>query len=133
MVYYCYTLIYWRDFMNKQMLKDYCLEKRGAIEDYPFGEDVLVMKVESKMFALISEKENRINISLKCDPVLAEQFRQQYTSIIPGYHLNKRNWNTVIMDGSVPEDDILWMIDHSYELVVKGLTKIQQKKLLSNE
>ena len=117
--------------MDINKLKDYCLQKKGAIEDYPFGEDVMVIKVEAKMFALITEKEHKINISLKCDPVLVDQFREQYTSVIPGYHLNKRNWNTVIIDGTVPEDDIFWMIDHSYEMVVKGLTKTQQKKLLS--
>ncbi len=119
--------------MNFKMLKEYCLEKRGAMEDFPFGKDVFVIKVEAKMFALLSERENKINISLKCDPVIAEQLREQYASVVPGYHLNKRNWNTVIIDDSIPKDDILWMIDHSYEMVVKGLPKIKQRKLLLNE
>lgn len=118
--------------MNIKKLKDFCLSKKGAFEDYPFGEDVLVIKVESKMFALISERNNNINISLKCDPFLIHSLRKQYSSVIPGYHLNKNHWNTVIIDGSVPDDEIFWMINHSYEMVIKSLSKAKQKLILEN-
>ncbi len=110
-------------------LKECCLSLNGTREDYPFGEDVLVIKVLSKMFALISFKDGTLNLSLKCDPKLAEHFRQQYPSVIPGYHLNKQHWNTIIIDNSIPKDEILWMIHHSYELVFNSLTKAEKKTL----
>lgn len=101
----------------------YCLTKLGAIEDYPFGPDVIVIKVASKMFALISRRNGQDNLSLKCDPVYSEVLRQQYPSIIPGYHLNKRHWNTLVLDGSISEREIRGLIDHSYELVYKSLPR----------
>jgi predicted DNA-binding protein (MmcQ/YjbR family) len=110
-------------------LKEYCLSLNGTREDYPFGEDVLVMKVLSKMFALISFRDDALNLSLKCDPKLADHFRQQYPSVTPGYHLNKKHWNTIIMDDSIPKDEIIWMIHHSYELVLNSLTKAEKKTL----
>ncbi len=119
--------------MNVKIIKDFCLSKKGSFEDYPFGEDVLVIKVESKMFALISERNNKINISLKCDPFLVENLRRIYPSVTPGYHLNKNHWNTIIVDGTIPEDEILWMIDHSYEMVIKSLSKAKQKILLNEK
>lgn len=113
--------------METKTLKDYCLSKKGAIEDFPFGPDPLVVKVKSKMFALINEK----SISLKCDPIIAVDFRQKYSSVIPGYHLNKQHWNTITLDGSVPDSELCWMVNHSYELIVKSLTKAQKKSLES--
>lgn len=107
----------------------YCLSKKGAREDYPFGPDPLVFKVGSKMFALVFESGGYPHLSLKCDPVLAEILRQQYDAVKPGYHLNKRHWNTVIVDGSIPEEELLEMIDHSYELVYKSLKKSERESL----
>lgn len=101
----------------------YCLAKPGAIEDYPFGPDVIVIKVASKIFALLSRRNGLDNLSLKCDPGYSEIVRQQYASITPGYHLNKRHWNTLVLDGSIPEKEIKSLIDHSYDLVYKSLPK----------
>lgn len=115
--------------MDGKAISEYCLSKAGAIEDLPFGPDVLVFKVASKMFILISGRGSKLNISLKCDPILAEDFRQRYPAVTPGYHLHKRHWNTVVVDGSVPDNEICWMIDHSYELIIKSLTKAERESI----
>lgn len=118
--------------MNRTDLETCCLSKKGAVGEYPFGPDALVIKVMGKMFALIpvTLAEDMPSISLKCDPTLAEMLRQTYPdTVTPGYHLNKRHWNTVIIDGSIPDDEVLEMIDHSYDLVVKGLTRAQRETL----
>lgn len=114
--------------MNKQELIRYCLTRTGAFEDFPFGPEPSVMKVGGKMFALISE-DGAASISLKCDPFEADLLRAQYEAVKPGYHLNKRHWNTVTVDGSVPEQELLDMIDQSYGLVVRSLTKAEREKL----
>jgi predicted DNA-binding protein (MmcQ/YjbR family) len=113
-------------------LRQYCLNKPGAYEDYPFGPEPAVFKVGSKMFALLNETVGQAVISLKCDPGLSDLFRQQYAAVQPGYHLNKKHWNTVVLDGTVPDSEILWMIDHSYELVVKSLPKTERERLVSS-
>lgn len=112
-----------RDELDSKDLFKYCLTKPGTIEDYPFGPDVIVIKVASKMFALLTRRNGQDNLSLKCDPNYSEVLRQQYPSITPGYHLNKRHWNTLILDGSIPNKEIICLIDHSYELVYKSLPK----------
>jgi predicted DNA-binding protein (MmcQ/YjbR family) len=112
--------------MDIQPLTQYCLTKKGSLKDYPFGNDVLVLKVASKMFALIPHDDKQLTISLKCDPFIAESLREQYASITPGYHLNKSHWNTVHIDGTISEQEIFNMIDHSYELVFKGLKKVEK-------
>jgi len=118
--------------MNLKTVTEYCLSKPGAREDYPFGPDPLVMKVGSKMFALLAVwPDGREQISLKCDPFLAESLRQQHKSVIPGYHLNKTHWNTVFLDGTIPDGDILSMVDHSYELVFKSLKKAEKESILA--
>lgn len=99
-------------------VEEYCLSLPGAIEDYPFGETAAVFKVGGKMFALTSPAGGPTSINLKCEPTLAIQLRQTYPAITPGYHMNKVHWNTVALDGTVPEDQIRKMIDHSYGLVV---------------
>lgn len=119
--------------MDSKDLYLYCLTKPWAIEDYPFGPEVIVMKVASKMFALISRRAGQENLSLKCDPDYSEVLRQQYPSITPGYHLNKRHWNTIVLDGSVPEKEIRGLIDHSYELVYKSLPRSKRKKSQEDE
>lgn len=115
--------------MDSKPFYKYCLTKEGAIEDYPFGPDVIVMKVSGKIFALLARREEKVNLSLKCDPNYAELLRQQYVSIIPGYHLNKRHWNTLLLDGTIPEKEVRKLIDHSYELVVKSLTRAERARL----
>lgn len=115
--------------MEFAAIKNHCLSKKGAYEDYPFGPEPLVVKVQSKIFALISDKSGKVSISLKCDPFLAQNLRQQYNSVTPGYHLNKEHWNTVLLDGSIPDPEIFWMIDHSYEMVVKRLPQEEKNKL----
>jgi predicted DNA-binding protein (MmcQ/YjbR family) len=106
-----------------------CAARPGSAEDYPFGDGVAVFKVAGRMFALVSLDEPPGTVSLKCDPALADGLRARYAAITPGYHLNKRHWNTVVLDGSVPEEELLDLIDHSYELVVAGLTRTQRETL----
>jgi len=107
----------------------YCLSKKGAFEDFPFGPEPTTIKIGSKMFALISMRSDKLVLSLKCDPFVSQSLRQQYTAIAPGYHLNKQHWNTIQIDGSVPEHEILWMIDHSYDLVYASLTKLEKESI----
>ncbi len=107
----------------------YCLSKKGAYEDFPFGPEPITVKVGSKMFALLSNRSDKNFISLKCDPFVAQSLREQYSSVTPGYHLNKQHWNTITIDGTIPEHELIWMIDHSYDLVFKSLTKAEKKQL----
>lgn len=108
-----------------------CSTKPGSVEDYPFGDEVAVFKVASRMFALVSLGRAPGSISLKCDPGLAADLRGRYAAITPGYHLNKRHWNTVMLDGSVPEAEVLELIDHSYDRVLAGLTRSQRNELMT--
>ncbi|MCF8373716.1 MAG: MmcQ/YjbR family DNA-binding protein [Bacteroidales bacterium] len=114
--------------MNIEELRNYCLKKKGTSEGMPFGDDTLVFKVMGKIFAL-SNLEGDLRINLKCDPELAIELREQYPAVIPGYHMNKQQWNSVIVDGSVSDKLIREWIDHSYDQVVAKLTKILQKEL----
>ncbi|TQR97602.1 MmcQ/YjbR family DNA-binding protein [Paenibacillus ottowii] len=107
----------------------YGLSQKEAVKDYPFGADLLVLKVGGKMFALLTKKDGISHVSLKCDPVIAENLREQNKAIKPGYHLNKKHWNTVEVDDSFPLEDLYSMIDHSYELVFKNLTKAQREAI----
>jgi predicted DNA-binding protein (MmcQ/YjbR family) len=106
-----------------------CSAKPGTVEDYPFGDQVAVFKVAGKMFALVPLGETPQSISLKCDPELATSLRNRYPGVTPGYHLNKRHWNTLTLDGSVPDDEVLELIDYSYDLVVARLTRAQRNQL----
>lgn len=115
--------------MDFQSLRQYCLDQKGAMEDFPFGEDVHVMKVGGKMFALLSHREGSLTISLKSEPEVSLLLREQYPAITPGYHLNKRHWNTVEVDGSIPEPEILGLVDQSYLLVFKGLKKADREAI----
>ncbi len=102
------------------------LSKPGALETTPFGPDVLVYKVGGKMFALTQPDEFPASINLKCDPERATILREEHEAIIPGYHMNKRHWNTLILDGSLPTKLVKELIDHSYDLVVASLPKSQR-------
>jgi predicted DNA-binding protein (MmcQ/YjbR family) len=105
--------------MDHKTVEDYLLSMPGAKLDYPFGEDTAVYKVDDKMFALVMEKKEPVQINLKCDPVLAVTLREKYDTVMPGYHLNKKNWNTIVLTGQLNWDEIKDLIQHSYQLVTK--------------
>ena len=108
--------------MNIEEIRDYCLTKPGVTEDMPFGEDTLVFRVGEKLFLLTSLSQgDRFNV--KCDPERAIELREQHTEIQPGYHINKKHWNTVYTNGDLSRRQICDMIDHSYDLVLKSLPK----------
>lgn len=108
--------------MNIEEIRDYCLAKPGVTEGLPFGEDTLVFKVGEKLFLLTSLSEgDRVNV--KCDPELAIELREQHPEVQPGFHMNKKHWNTVHTDGNLTRRQICEMIDHSYNMVLKGLPK----------
>jgi predicted DNA-binding protein (MmcQ/YjbR family) len=113
--------------MDLELFREYCLSKRGAIEDMPFGEDVLVFRVGGKMFALASLDEIPATANLKCDPDLALELRDRYEQVRPGYHMNKKHWNTVEIDSGIPDAELHKMIDHSYDLVANSLPKSTAK------
>ena len=108
--------------MNIEEIRDYCLAKAATTDGFPFDEVTLVFKVRQKMFALTS-LEGDLSINLKCDPERAIQLREEYTEIIPGWHMNKRLWNTVDLQGRLSDKLIKELIDHSYDLVYKSLPK----------
>jgi len=103
--------------------------KRGAVEEYPFGPTATVFKVGGKMFAIVGIDSEPLEVSLKCDPLEAEALRAEYAAITAGYHLNKRHWNTVRLDGSVPAELVAEMVDASYELVLGSLTKATRERI----
>jgi predicted DNA-binding protein (MmcQ/YjbR family) len=115
--------------MKPSELRGHCLSFPGAEETFPFGPDTSVFKVEAKMFALSQLGAAELRVSLKCEPELAEQLREAHPEVIPGYHLNKRHWNTVIVDGSLPEQMIRDMIEDSYDLVVGELPESRRRAL----
>jgi predicted DNA-binding protein (MmcQ/YjbR family) len=118
--------------MTRDELIERCLALPEAIEDYPFGEDVAVFKVGGKMFALVSLSEDPARMTLKCEPERAVELRELHAAVRPGYHTNKRHWNTVHLDGTIDDDDLDLMITHSYEQVIKGLSKAEQRRLLGS-
>jgi predicted DNA-binding protein (MmcQ/YjbR family) len=115
--------------VNRAELRDHCLSFTGAEETFPFGGEVSVFKVAGKMFALSQLGADSVRVSLKCDPQLAEALRGAHAAVIPGYHLNKRHWNTVIIDGSIPDDAIRDMIEDSYDLVLSKLPQARRRAL----
>lgn len=114
--------------MDHKTLETYILSMPNARLDYPFGKDVAVYKVNDKMFALIAEDKQPLQLSLKCDPGLAIVLREKYDEIMPGYHLNKKHWNTIVMAGQVPVDEVEDFIRHSYLLVADESTDEAQPK-----
>jgi predicted DNA-binding protein (MmcQ/YjbR family) len=109
--------------MDLAEFREYCLSKPDATEGTPFGPDVLVFKVSGKMFALATLDEVPATVNLKCDPELALDLRDRYEQVRPGYHMNKKHWNTVEIESDIPDAELRKMIDHSYELVIKRLPK----------
>lgn len=103
--------------MNHKTVEEYILSMPHAKLDYPFGKEVAVYKVNDKMFALIQENSEPVRVSLKCDPQLSTVLREKYETVMPGYHLNKKHWNTLILSGQLPWDEVQDLIRHSYQLV----------------
>jgi len=108
--------------MNIEELREYCISKGEVTEDFPFDETTLVFKVAGKMFAL-TNLEGELSVNLKCDPTVAIDLRERYSCVRPGFHMNKKHWNTIDIDGSVSDNLIREWINHSYDLVVSGLPK----------
>ncbi len=102
--------------MDIVMLREYCMAKKGVTESFPFGDDTLVFKAGSKIFALVN-LDGELSINLKCDPAFAIELRERYSSVTPGYHMNKKHWNTVFLDGSISDKEVFSWIDHSYNLI----------------
>lgn len=105
--------------MDHKTVEAYILSMPNAVLEYPFGKDVAVYKVQDKMFALIAEGADPVRLSVKCDPQLAVLLRERYETVLPGYHLNKKHWNTLILTGQLPWDEIQGFIRHSYNLVTE--------------
>ncbi len=105
--------------MDHKTVETYVLSMPNAKLEYPFGEDVAVYKVEDKMFALIAESSNPIRLSLKCDPQLARLLRERYETVMEGYHLNKKHWNTLLLTGQLTWEEVQDLIRHSYQLVAR--------------
>jgi predicted DNA-binding protein (MmcQ/YjbR family) len=115
--------------MNVEQFRTYCLEKKGTSEDFPFDEVTLCLRVMGKIFAITGLDSEQFSINLKCDPDLAVEWREQYTEVQPGWHMNKKHWNTVDCEGSLDGSTLRRMIDHSYDQVVKTLKKAEKEAL----
>lgn len=115
--------------MNLEEIREYCLSKKGVEETFPFDENTLVFKVLGKVFLLTNIHDVEISVNLKCNPELAIELRERYESVQPGYHMNKKLWNTVKYTNEFSEKDFYKMIDHSYNEVVKKMTKKMQQEL----
>lgn len=115
--------------MNLEELDALCLSHKGAVCEYPFGPNVAVYKVMNKMFALIGEDDANLQMNLKCDPNEADALRSNFEGIIPGYHMNKVHWNSILQNSDVPDELIISMIQDSYDIIVAKLTKKQQAEL----
>tara|TARA_R110002072_G_scaffold9144_8_gene44932 strand:- start:253 stop:603 length:351 start_codon:yes stop_codon:yes gene_type:complete len=116
--------------MNIESFREYCLAKPEVSESFPFDNNTLVFKVCNKMFALTGLKPEDFRINLKCEPEKAIQLREEYDGVIPGYHMSKKHWNTIIVDASISDEIILEWIDHSYDEVVKTLPKKVRETLI---
>lgn len=114
--------------MDIEAFRNYCLSKKGVTEGFPFDSDTLVFKVMGKIFAL-TDVESFESINLKCDPEVALHLRDLNPAVLPGWHMNKTHWNTIVIDGSVAEDKLKEWIDHSYDMVVKGLPRKLRSQL----
>ena len=115
--------------MDQETIRKYCLEKKSTTESFPFGETTLVFKVSGKVFLLMGLDNQPLQFNVKCDPEKAEELREEYSSVTPGFHMNKKHWNTVVLNGQIPLKKIREMIDDSYELVARSLPLNERKKL----
>ena len=115
--------------LNIEKFRSYCLQKKGVTEEFPFDAETLVFKVMGKMFALTGLGAEEFSINLKCGAELMQEWRSKYPAVQPGFHMNKNHWNTVLIDGSIRQKELEAMIDHSYNEVIKGMTKKLQQEL----
>jgi predicted DNA-binding protein (MmcQ/YjbR family) len=115
--------------VTARALKKLCLSFPGASETFPFGPEHSVFKVEGKLFAISALERSPLSVSLKCEPELAAQLRAAHAAIAPGYHLNKRHWNTVTLDGSVPDEMVRDMVEDSYDLIVAAMPRAVRERL----
>ncbi|MCS7037042.1 MAG: MmcQ/YjbR family DNA-binding protein [Saprospiraceae bacterium] len=113
--------------MNIEQLRAYCLSKPDTSEDFPFGETTLCFRVKGKIFAITDLKNERLSVNLKCEPAYALELRERYDEVQPGWHMNKKHWNTVDFEGSIGDALLRQLIDHSYEQVVKTLRRERRK------
>jgi predicted DNA-binding protein (MmcQ/YjbR family) len=116
--------------MNLEELREYCLSLKGATECLPFDDVTLVLKVQGKMFALIPLENAERSISLKCEPEKAIELREQFSAVVPAWHFNKKHWNTVLIDASISKSQLYEWIQHSYQLVVSGLSRKLREELI---
>ena len=120
--------------MNIEEFREYCMGKKAVTEDMPFGEDVVAFRVLGKIFALSNINEKPLKVNLKCDPSWSEKLREEYHEIVPGYHMNKKHWNTVAIESpNIPQKLKEELIDHSYDLIVQGMTKEERAKIIGDE
>lgn len=120
--------------MDIETFRNYCLSKKGVTEDLPFGPDTLVFKIMGKMFALASLDEVPLKVNLKCDPEGSLILREEYPAwILPGYHMNKKHWNSLVLDGNLQKSLVFRLVDHSYDLVLQALPKKLQQELKASK
>jgi predicted DNA-binding protein (MmcQ/YjbR family) len=117
--------------MDLKTVVEHCRKKNGITEDFPFDDETLCIRVGNKIFLLLGIHDDPLEINLKCDPMVALDLRDEFEAVRPGYHMNKVHWNTVTLDGTVPEDRVYWMIDHSYELIFNKLKKIDRERIMN--
>ncbi len=115
--------------IDLEIIRSYCSQKKRVTEDFPFDDVTMVIKVGRKMFLLVNITQKPLRMNLKCDPLVAEGLRDKYKSVLPGYHMNKMHWNTIILDGSIADNVIFSMMDDSYDLVYSGLKKSEREKI----
>jgi predicted DNA-binding protein (MmcQ/YjbR family) len=115
--------------MDRESMRAFCLGRAGAGEEFPFGPATAVFKVGGKIFAILGAEEAPASVSVKCDPFYGAAMREHYAAVKPGYHLNKRHWNTVVLDGSIPDETVEQWVRDSYELVVASLPKARRAVL----
>ena len=118
--------------MDLEFVRNYCLKKVGSTEDFPFDNTTLVVRIGGKIFALMDTESIPFAVNLKCNPERAIELREHYSAIIHGWHMNKKHWNTVTLDQSIPIKILTGMIDHSYELVFNSLKKSDKDEILNN-
>jgi len=115
--------------MDIEQLRAYCLSKKAVSEDFPFDETTLCFRVAGKIFAITDMAKERLTVNLKCEPVYALELRERYSEVQPGWHMNKKHWNTVDFEGSLSNQFLKALIDHSYEQVIKTLNRAQRTLL----
>ena len=114
--------------MHAESIREYAIAKENVTEGFPFGESTLVFKVNNKVFLLLALDEQPLRFNIKCDPDLAIELREQYDCVQPGYHMNKKHWNTIVVDGSVPNKKLKEWIDHSYQLIAYKAPQTVKKR-----